>query len=61
MAELISKKLVYSTKELPNSAYFYKRVNDKYIYKDRYTDEFYVVYKYGMGYIIERYRGECVC
>lgn len=60
MATLISKKLTYS-KQIPQSAYFYKIKDNKEIYKDRYEDAFYVVYKNGMGYIIEKYSGECKC
>jgi len=61
-AKLIWKKLTYSQNEsIPNTAIFYKAVNGKSIYKDRYSDEFYVVYRYGMGYVVEKYRGECRC
>jgi len=62
MAELIWKKLVYDTrKSMPDTTYHYKTVDGKFIYKDRYSDEYYIVYKYGMGYVVEKYRGECKC
>jgi hypothetical protein len=62
VAELVWKKLAYDTKKaVPDTAYHYKTVDGKFIYKDRYADEFYVVYRHGMGYIVEKYRGECKC
>jgi len=62
MTELVWKRLVYNTKNaIPDTTYHYKTVGEKYIYKDRYIDEYYVVYKYGMGYVVEKYRGECKC
>ena len=46
---------------LPNGAYYYKNKNGKHIYKNSYTDEFYIVYQTGGNWIVETYKGECNC
>ena len=47
---------------LPYGAYYYKTKNGKRIYKNRYTNEFYIVYANSLGeYVVEYYVGDCQC
>ena len=48
--------------KLPIGAYYFKTKNGKKIYKNRYLNEFYIVYKDSSGnYVVEYYVGECPC
>lgn len=48
--------------QLPMGSYFYKEKNGKRIYKNKYINEYYIVYPLGDGrYIVEQYKGECSC
>ena len=57
---LIRREIVFQPK-LPSGAYFYKTKNGKKIYKNRYLNEYYIVYPSGSKYIVEQYKGECKC
>jgi len=58
---LIRKETVFSIK-LPMGSYFYKTVNGKQIFKNKYVSEYYMVYPSRDGrYVVEQYKGECNC
>lgn len=49
---------------LIGDAVYYKENNGKHIYKDRYTDVFYIVYTDSATldtFVIEKYKGQCSC
>lgn len=50
--------------DIIGDAVYYKEKNGKHIYKDRYTDVFYLVYidSAVLGtYVIEKHKGQCSC
>lgn len=57
---LIRKETVFVIK-LPMGSYFYKTVNDKKIYKNKYINEYYIVYPSDDRYVVEQHKGECSC
>lgn len=57
---LIRKETVFVPK-LPMSSYFYKETNGKKIYKNRYVNEYYIVYPSGDRYVVEQHSGDCSC
>jgi len=60
MPELIKVERV-STVRLP-SVVFLKEKNNKFIYKNKWTEEFYVVYRDSDGLaIVETWHGGCDC
>ncbi len=60
-AHLIRIFWISDLKELPPSARYYKTVGRRDIYKDRFTDKFWIVEKGIMSYKVEEWRGECKC
>jgi len=61
MAELVRKEEM-RTLLLPQNT-FIKTKNNKYIYKNRWTEEYYVVYKnfLGTAWVVETWVGGCNC
>lgn len=58
---LLKKEVVFSPK-LPMGSYFYKETNGKRIFKNKYVNEYYMVYPSGDGrYVVEQHKGECSC
>ena len=59
---LIKVEKTKNIPSLPYGAYYYKTKNGKRIYKNRYTNEFYIVYANSLGeYVVEYYVGDCQC
>jgi len=61
MATLIKKETVKAIL-IPESV-FIKQKNNKYVYKDKYEEKYYVVYRdiTGTRWIVEYWQGGCNC
>ncbi len=57
---LLARETVFQPK-LPSGSYFYKNKNGKKIYKNRYVNEYYMVYPSKNKWVVEQYKGECQC
>lgn len=59
--KLKERKVISHVSELPRGAYFYKEKDGLMIYKNRLTDEFYILKPFTFGYEVFVYKGVCKC